>query len=342
LYLDDALNAVTGDANDRVMPYPSGEYDVERTVSDPDGTYLMLVRKYPDAGDRKDLSNEERYRHPLVLLTFPPGSRNATVRELDLQDKFIGEMLFLQPENDDDAIVCAGFYGNKAEHGMRGTFFLRLDRRTKEVAHRSFRELETKLVGSPVAFGEKLTKRIEAEQDQRRFLPRNIVRRADGGAALVAEQAYDYRVTETFNGRTTSTRHYVRNNILVVCADVRSEIQWVTNIPKWQSVEHTDNYGSFALAQQGEALYFLFNDRDGNIPEPTDGVGVFNLIGDDNNVTLVTLDREGSMVRELFMGSEHKPFLLIPASCKPLDDGRFFISTKNLDREMRFGFVTFD
>ncbi|MFT3885513.1 MAG: hypothetical protein QM724_08810 [Flavobacteriales bacterium] len=83
-------------------------------------------------------------------------------------------------------------------------FFLRLDRKTKEIVHESFKEFSDEMITSFMT--EKEEKKAEKNDEDLELYSYdlgNIIRRDDGGAVMVAEQYYSY--TQCYSNGPTPT-----------------------------------------------------------------------------------------------------------------------------------------
>ncbi|HEY0976523.1 MAG TPA: hypothetical protein VGE21_03550 [Flavobacteriales bacterium] len=353
LMFDSGMNSVEPDAIDRVMPYADDEYDVEGSIYDTDGTYIMVVHKYLEKMEKKERRKDKKPQYDLMLLIYPPGSSTATIQKLEVQGKFIHDIRFLIPEESGAPITCAGFYGNKGTSGVRGAFFLQLDRRNKEIVHQSLKEFDHDFITQYMTEKEekKAEKRAERKDEELEMFSYDlddIILRDDGGAVLVAEQYYMFTSTvcTTTQGGGQSCRtiyHYVYNDIMVVSADKDMNIEWAQKIPKRQ---HTTNdggfYSSYALTVKGDRLYFVFNDSGENLfLKPGMKVQQFELKGKDALITLATVDSDGNVTREALMTPEKRDAILKPKDCVQMRDDRLFIYAQR-KKESRYGFITFD
>src|SRR5262249_40949277 len=155
---------------------------------------------------------------------------------------------------------CAGFYSEKDTRGIKGPYYLALDRSTKQIKHESYGVFDHDFV--TMYMTEKEEKKADRKAKKKGedlgiewdYDLREIVRKEDGGAILMAEQYYMYVqtvCTSTGNGGQTCRNiyHYVYNDIIAVNIDASGNIVWSAKVPKRQ---HTTNdggmYSSYAMA----------------------------------------------------------------------------------------------
>lgn len=334
------------------MPYTDDEFLLGSSRLDNDGSVLVLGTFFPEKKEQRDRNKARQEVFDQYLLVFPPNGTDVEQHKLSLPDKYLQDITITLPENGD--ILCGGFYGTKDSRGaIRGTFFMKLDRRTKQIIDSSTKEFTDDFITSfwTEKEEEKAKKKAEKKDQELGLYSMDlseIVHRDDGGALFIGEQYYMYVTTSTFrdaNGRTstTYTYHYVYNDIIVVNIDPTGEIEWLSKIPKRQhSANDNGQYSSYALQVKGENIYFIFNDSGENLfLKDGDKVQQFEIKGKDALVVLATVDAMGGVSREALFTPERRDVILKPKDCVQITDERMFIFAERKN-EYRFGKVTFD
>jgi hypothetical protein len=265
-------------------------------------------------------------------------------------DKFFQDLsLNIGTEGD---ILCGGFYGNKGSFAISGTFFLRLDRESKQIVHSSFKEFDRDFITAYMTEKEeaKATRKAERKGEDLELLNyelRDIIRRDDGGVVMVAEQYLFYITVSCSTDSNGNTRcrdvyHYVYNDIIVVNVDPNGEIAWAAKVPKRQhSLNDGGRYSSYALVVKENNIYLLFNDSGKNLMLlPGDKVERFKY-GKDMLITLATINADGKVFREALLPQDKRDAITRPKAGVQIGDDRLFIYA-NWKKNHRFGTVTFN
>lgn len=346
---DDQMNAVW--QRDVELPYRDDEFAVQDLRVDNDGSVIMIGQKYAEKAEAKELRKDKRPTYTYHMLVYHADKDIPDDHPIMVQDKFLQDLTLSL--GDDGDILCGGFYGNKGSFTVRGTFFLKLDRRSKAILHESYKEFSDDFITQYMTEKEESKAKKKADKKDEdlelySYELRDIVRTDDGGAVLVGEQYMFYVTTSTFtdaNGRTstTTTYHYVYNDIIVVNVDPEGNIDWAVKIPKRQ---HTTNdggyYSSFAMHVDKDNLYFVFNDHGQNLfLLPGDKVQQFKLGGKEALITLATVEGVGTVHREALLSPDKRDAITRPKACVQIDDDRMFIYAAR-KKEYRFGLITFE
>ncbi|MCB0771577.1 MAG: hypothetical protein KDC00_14345 [Flavobacteriales bacterium] len=345
---DNEMNALW--QRDVELPYPDDEFAVADLRLDDEGSVIMVGKKYAEKSEAKELRKDKKPTFVYHLLVYHADKDVPDDHAIIVQDKFLQDLtLSLGDEGD---ILCGGFYGNKGSYTTRGTFFLRLDRKSKAVIHESYKEFTDDFITQYMT--EKEEDKVKKKADKKgeelemfNYELRDIVRTDDGGAVLVGEQYRFYVTTSTFtdaNGRTstTTTYHYVYNDIIVVNVDPEGNIDWAVKVPKRQ---HTTNdggyYSSFAMHVTEDNIYFVFNDNGKNLfLLPGDKVEQFKLGGKEALITLATVEGVGTVHREALLAPDKRDAITRPKACVQIDENRMFVYAAR-KKDYRFGMITY-
>lgn len=336
---------------DIVMPYSDQEFRMEQMLVDNDGSVVCVGVKYAIKQERRERKREGQVPYDYHVLVYWKGQEKPVDETLNVKDKFLQDLtLTLGTEGD---VLCAGFYSDKGTWSIRGTFFLRIDRVTKTIVHQSFKEFDKDFIVAYMT--EKEERKAERNADRKgqevemmEYDMREIIRREDGGALVVAEQYYMWveviRTTQPNGASTTSYRyHYVYNDIIVVNINPSGDIEWAAKVPKRQhSVNDGGYYSSYAMNVKDGKIYLIYNDTGENLfLKQGDKVQQFEITGKDALVTLSTIDEDGITHREALFSPEKRDAKVCPKDCLQLADDRMFLYASR-KKEYRFGLVTFD
>jgi len=333
-------------SKDITLPYPSDEFTVGQVEIDNDGSVVGLGKKFAEKHEAKELkrAGKATYEHHLLVLT----KDDAELQDypITVADKFLQDMTLKMGTTGN--IICGGLFSNKGTWSIRGTFFLSLDRQTKQIVHESYKDFSDNFITQYMTEKEakKATKKADKKGEDLE-LPNydlhEIILKDDGGAVMVAEQYTTYVTCYTDSkGNTRCVTNYVYNDIIVVNVDPEGNIEWTSKIPKRQhSANDGGMYSSYALEVKGDKIYFIFNDSGKNLfLKPGDKIDQFELKGKDALVVLATVDNEGNVTREALFSPEKRDVVLRPKDCVELsnDDMLIYASRK---KEYRFGEIEF-
>ncbi len=333
------------------MPYTDKEFEMEEMKVDNDGSVVCVGVKYASPRERRELKRTGGVPYDYHVLVYWKGQAMPVDETIRVEGKFLQD-LTLSLGRDGD-VLCAGFYSDKGSWSVRGTFFLRIDRMTKSIVHQSFKEFDKDFILAYMTEKEKGKAERKADRkgeevEMLEYDIRDIARREDGGALVLAEQYYWWVETiRTTNANGTySTRtvyHYVYNDIIVVNITPGGDIEWAAKVPKRQHSINDGGYNSsFAANLKGGKVYLVFNDTGENLfLKDGERVGQFEVSGRDALVTLATVDEDGITHREALFSPEKRDAKLCPKDCVQLVDGRSFIYASR-KKEYRFGMITFD
>ena len=332
------------------LPYLDSEFGVQSLRVTDDGSVVMVGTKYAEKREAKELKKDGKSSYVYHLLVYKSSGDEPGDYPINVEDKFLQDLtLNIGSEGD---ILCGGLYGKKGTFTTAGTFFLNIDRETKQLKHSSFKEFDRDFITAYMTEKEeaKATKKAARkgeDLEMYNFELRDIIRREDGGAVMIAEQYYMYAVTTcttNSNGGQTcrTTYHYIYNDIIVVNVDPEGNIEWASKIPKRQhSVNDGGYYSSYAVSVKGDNIYLLFNDNGKNL-FLTQGAKVEPFkYGKDMLITLATIDGDGRVYREALLSQEKRDAMTRPKSGVQIGDDRLFIYA-TWKKNYRFGTVTFN
>jgi hypothetical protein len=276
------------------LPYADKQFHVSKYRVDNQGNVFMLANIDKD----KDHVERRKPTYSYSILAYFHETDQLKEYIVDLRDKFISDITFnINPVGD---IVCAGFYSKSSETAQAGTFFLKIDKNTKEVSARNVKEFEKDFLL------EFMTERkIDKGRELYNFDIDHFLLRPDGSAVMVAEQ-YFMDVVSYYNPATHSynyTYNYYYNDIIVVGFDGGGQISLLKKIGKYQhSVNDGGPYASYVLVDGGGMLHFLYNDSPENIHKSESEIEHGHISSMNNPgrsvVVMVSMDMQGHTQRQ--------------------------------------------
>jgi hypothetical protein len=303
----------------------------EKQVSLPYSDKLFLVQNYKvsDKGDVfllgrifKDVLKVKRkgkVNFKYQILSYRDNGEEFREYPIELKGFFITDMAFAINENDD--IVCGGFYSSEGTFSIKGSYYMTIDGVTKEVLADSHKPFDIDFITLEMKRkDERKAKRRDAKGKNVELYEydlKDIVLKEGGGAVLIGEQFYISVVTRTTtdaNGNTITSRvyYYNYNDVIIINVSEFGEIEWAKKIDKSQlSVNDQGFFSSYALAVVEDKLYFMYNSA------PT---------GSKRSVVyLVEIDGQGNQSKEELFSTKMEGILIRPPVCEQFTKNEMII-----------------
>jgi len=282
------------------LPYKDKNFKVSGYQLDNESNVYMLSRVTVEEESAK-------YNKYSILALF---QKNKEIREYDihLKNKPISDISFSIAPNGD--LVAAGFYSNNAssEYNISGTFFLRVDEKTKEVVSSSTKDFEKEFLTQFMS-----DRRARKNKALYNYNIDYIFLDSVGGATVIAEQFYENTVC-TSDPRTGYSRcnyYYYYNDIIVIKIAPDGTILWTKKIPKGQvSVNDNGPYSSYFALNKNNDIYLIFNDNPKNINTVGSGKTLNNFRK--SVAVMVTITNEGKIIKNLLYDSSDQKIILRP------------------------------
>lgn len=302
-------------------PFEEGLFQIESYAVDNSGDVYLLGTEFYDIRSTKR-GGKPNYKYQ--ILSYSNKGNTFKAMPVELPGSFLTDMqIAVNNEND---IICAGFYSDEGTYSIKGSFFVKIDGRNKEIKHFSHKEFGLDFLTQNM--NERKTKKTIKKKEKGKDLEMyqydldRIVIREDGGAVLIGEQYYIRVVTSTdANGNTTRTSYYNYNDIIAINISPEGEIDWATKIPKKQ-VTRNDNgfYSSYVLAVVEDKLYFVFNDNGKNLFYKGGNDKLHNFTKNKESlVTMVEVDSDGNQKREALFSVRDADVLTRPKVCEQVE-----------------------
>ncbi|NRB46719.1 MAG: hypothetical protein HRU41_03525 [Saprospiraceae bacterium] len=264
---DDQLNEEW--TRDITLPYNDDVFEIEEYRVDKEGNVYLLGVIYQE---RNRIQRRGQPTYGYTVLAYLNGGTEKQEYRIDLGDKFITDLTFRV--GNDGNLVCSGFYSDRGTVSIKGTYFLRMNAKAKEIYQVNFKAFDLDFLTLNMTRGQ----RKRAERNEKngnedrapelyRFSLDELIMRTDGGAVLVAEQYYVYEQSFfSYWDRSTRVNYFYHyNDILVINIKPTGEIEWASRIPKRQeTVNDGGYYSSYAMATVRDRFYFIFNDNPRN------------------------------------------------------------------------------
>ncbi len=343
------------------LPFKDRLYEVERYKVDNQGNAYLLGIVY--RGQVK-VKRQGRPNYEYHLLAYNQGDQYDEYL-LDLQDKFITDMQFEISRTGE--IICAGFYSDLGKSSVRGTFYLLIDAKTKEIKKEYYQEFNPSFLIDFMS-----AKRADKGKELVRYDLNQLEMRRDGGVVLIAEQIYIrdsqnynnyspyYRSSQYYYSSFLSYGHYPYryhqnpyfnndsemqynyNDIMVINIRPNGTIQWAKRIPKRQrSKNDGGKYSSYALSIAKGKMFFVFNDNPKNLHKKSSDPKIYNYTkGKESVVVLVTLDGKGEVKKEPLFQVRDTKTTTKPKVCEQISRNHMIIYSER-NKKVNFARLTF-
>ena len=307
------------------LPYAEELFSVQGFEIDNAGNVHLLGLIYYDG--LKSRKKDEKPNFKYQILSYYDQGNKLIEYPIKTSGKFLRDMTIAL--NDDQDIICAGFYSEQGTYKIIGSYFLKIDAETKEITSKSFNEFGMDFITQNMTEREekKTEKRAEKGKDVGlySYALDKIILRQDGGAVLIGEQYYIRVVTNySNNGNGSSNRsrtyHYIYNDIIAVNMAPNGEIDWTEKIAKRQSSRNDGGfYSSYATSVVRDKLYFIFNDNPKNLFYKGEGkVENYRPNSKESLVVLVELDGNGKQRREALFSAKEAEIRTRPKVCEQI------------------------
>ena len=165
---------------DIVLPYNDNKFSIEDYQVDNQGNAYLLGVLYGDESliRRKGLPN-----YQYILLAYTNLGTEKESYPIKLREKFITDLTF-RPANNGELVFC-GFYSENGTYSVRGTYFFKINPKTKEVFNNSLKELDFDFRTEYVSQRKK--ERLENDDKKAelyKFSLDELILRNDGGALM--------------------------------------------------------------------------------------------------------------------------------------------------------------
>ena len=266
---------------------------------------------------------------------------------MDLPDYHIKDIQVVH--NDQDELICVGFYSNVGRNSADGTYYARYssDRLTKKSSQIDEFSVDFMVDGKSNRTERKAVRKENrgADVELSNLLVRDIVLRSDGGVVLVGEEYYIEENDER--------QEYYYNDIMVININNSGKMDWAKKIYKRQELILTSGVSSFInMARAGflsytlcaaeDKIYFVYNDHKDNF-DGRDGKD-YRLTPDNlKSVSAITsIDGSGRIEKEVLFKNETNKVVVYPQNCVQLNSADpkllLFGRWKSTERYMRLSF----
>lgn len=274
------------------LPYTDELFNLVQIRLDDKGDLYVIGKVFRDKLKNR---SQGRPNYDYVVIAYRNNGTEKEEYEIALADKFVTDVQITVDENGN--IICAGFYSELGYGGIRGTFYATVDAGTRTMTKGSFKEFDVGFIVEGERNSASKQKQVErGKETLTNYFLDELIRKADGGAILIAEQFYE-RIINSTNTNGTFTRSYVKyffNDLIIVSIDSKGDIEWAKKIDKNQeTINDNGFYSSYYVGVNGDQLFVLFNDHEKNLDETRKNIRTFTGRGGIAN--LVAVNSSGNL-----------------------------------------------
>jgi hypothetical protein len=276
--------------NDIELPYENQLFEMNNFTVDNQSNVYLLGKVYEKVAKEK-IREDVNYQYH--VFSYSAGKTEPFEYIIDSKSNFFNEIKF--SVNDKNEIICFGFYSNKLNTSNDGTFYMKLDAKSKKVVIEkllSFKDyFESK--------GEDLKNYYFGNYKFKQF-----IHNPDGSSTLVAEQyRVELRITtstsQSGSTRTSTTYIYHYDNIMVMKFDKEGNILWIKVVPKIQDTkDEGGTYMSYSFFHKNEKVYLFFNQPKMNVKKNGEQSRIYKSTNKYALLNGYSIDENGNLSEE--------------------------------------------
>lgn len=331
------------------LPYMNFQLDFSDAFISNNGDFYVLANEYYLSNPQMPWSPNNRFFAKVRAFRVIDGKFS----EFEInQNGFIIQNMKMTTDEQGN-FVCSGFYADDLYSGVRGVFFMNLDRKTNELVTIKKQPFSQDFLSTGLASWEQSWRdRWRANQNKPQALADFVLldfrATADGGYIAITENqsvVVTSRVTGTAENPTVKyTENFYFDDIIVYKLDAQGNLTWVKRIAKnQQSMNDRGRYLSVAHAVSNSTVYLYFNDVQRNYN--SDGGFRFDqnpfpvqFISGNNVIGAVEFDlNTGSFTRIALPGLNANRVIFTPQMCEYNYETNEMIFYGQRNRRHRFG-----
>lgn len=282
------------------LPIPDKRYNVMGYEVSNIGNVFVLG-KYKSVGE--SISKEASYSYR--IFGFLDKGKILKNYQFSTEDYRIPSMKISVNDNND--ILCGGFYSNYNSKDILGSCFVKIDGNTEEILAKKFEKFSLDIIEKDLwNKAKKAQNRNKQGKDtgSKSIRANELILTADGGALLFGEQYHMAKVSSNYStaGFSSYSRSYYTNNIIVVRIALNGDVEWSDVIAKKQTASHEIGlpYISYGKVIIGDKLYITFNDNLKNLNNNGEEKVVTYIPHlKKSYVALVEIDKNGKQTKKM-------------------------------------------
>lgn len=238
------------DTGSVTLPYVNEEFEWQQTSVGNSGTVWVVGRITPlGEGDR------ERQVYDYALVRIEPSRRSVQEIRLELQDKYITDMLLKVDRNDD--VVAVGFYSEQRNGSFIGVFYARVAKDATTLTVTGYNRFANEFLANFLT-----ARQIDRGRELTTLFLDKIVLRTDGGALVLAEEFYKTSQADRvgvgvgYGGFVNYTTFYHYDNVAAISVGPDGKVEWTSILRKNQVSDSPLELSYFPLVVSDQVLFF--------------------------------------------------------------------------------------
>jgi hypothetical protein len=270
--------------------YPERTMELSNFAVDAAGNAYFVSKSYETEGQKHRDYSLNAYR-------IEKGKTLVDGLKIELKGKFLTSLAL---HDNNGLITCSGFYSDwDRRDTIAGCFVTNIDASGKAEETQSWiipATEEAHYSGRVNVDGEGLRK-----DDWQGFVPREVLKDADGGITLLGEQYFKIvEMRQSSDGKPLKITRYHYNDLLVCKIDAAGVFQWSKRLPKWQHKA----FKSYKVIEGKEGRYFVYLDHKKNVTQGIDKRAISLGDGDEGYLTSYYVSNTGEVTRKLIFDSK--------------------------------------
>lgn len=284
------------------MPYTEAQMNnIDYTVGSNGDVFILTEVMKEGETRRYDRDDNPNFDYQLVSVSESGVDVNAS--DVDVKGKYVTQVNFF--EGKDDALLIAGFYGNKRGIQVDGIFYCTINKDGNQADFKSF-EIPTELIKQYMSqrSQDKMDKKEEKGKDLglTNMRLREIFIEDDGSILFASEKYYVVTYYDSKTGQTTYTHYY--EEMLAGKINKNGELVYMKKLPKRQisgrtSLPYYRGGLGYRLVDSKDNYYFMFLDNVKNIELAENKVPERHQDGRGGFLTAYQVNKATGAVRKL-------------------------------------------
>ena len=252
------------------------------------------MRKKSLLSSKRMVQREPNYVYQVIAYT----NKGKTISDFVVQEpgKFISDLNI--GINGKQEIILTGFYADEGKVSVKGAFSMRIKKGSKVISDKVFHPFEKDFIieGLEEKDAKDVLEGLAAgeEYDKYQYNMEDIQFHENGTFSMVAEQFVEESKTVRSGNYVSTEYRYYDDNVIIVTFKPSGEFGWKRKIPKHQFTHSvTRGFASFALLENANKMYFVFNEFPEGKPQKAKAV-------------MVQVGADGALQREDLFSYEEK------------------------------------
>ena len=286
---------------------------VDYTIDNASNIHLVYrVNLKKEEADNK--SNDDKIDFNYYILSYYPATKEYKEYDMRVGD-FIITGISVLIDKDSRYMYVPGFYSDKRENALRGTFISKIDILSKQVIYSKEKDFDPAFLAVVYAkpFDEDDKKKAEEPNEKKKGKEQlydydivDLFVNDKEEVVLVSEQYYMRVVTNTYtnaNGTTSTstTYYYYYNNAMVTKFGADGDRLWCSSIPKSQVTTNDGGFfSSIGVFTYNDVVYVIYNDN------PKNGTGIASkqyrtINPQKSQLAMVSISSDGTLKKQVLM-----------------------------------------